>query len=64
LTIAAILSAGTMADLDEFLIDLRNPASASYRHFLTPQEFTARFCPIQENYDAVIAFAKAIQETQ
>jgi kumamolisin len=53
-----------MADLDEFLIDLRNPASASYRHFLTPQEFTARFCPIQENYDAVIAFAKAIQETQ
>jgi kumamolisin len=45
--------------LDEFLSDLRNPASASYRQFLTPQEFTARFGPTQENYDAVVAFAKA-----
>ena len=34
--------------LDEFLSDLRNPASASYRQFLTPQEFTARFGPTQE----------------
>ena len=45
--------------LDAFLGELYNPASPSYRHFLTPQEFTARFGPTQEKYDAVVAFAEA-----
>jgi kumamolisin len=47
------------AGLDALLIDLRNPASASYRQYLTPQEFTARFGPTQQDYDAVVAFARA-----
>jgi kumamolisin len=54
-----VLPLSDQAGLDAFLSDLRNPASASYRQFLTPQEFTARFGPTQENYDAVVAFAKA-----
>ena len=39
--------------------ELYDPSSPSYRHFLTVQEFTARFGPSQEDYDAVIRFAKA-----
>ncbi len=45
--------------LDAFLSELYNPASASYRHFLTVQEFTARFGPSRADYDAVVRFAKA-----
>ena len=45
------------AGLDNFLQDLYNPASPSYRHFLTVSEFTARFGPSQEDYDAVIRYA-------
>src|ERR1700683_5077980 len=47
------------SDLENFLHELYDPSSPSYRHFLTVQEFTARFGPSQEDYDAVIAFAKA-----
>ena len=54
-----VLPLRDQAGLDQFLIDLNNPASASYRQFLTPQEFTARFGPTQADYDAVVAFAKA-----
>ncbi len=46
------------AGLESFLKQLYNPASPSYRQFLTPPEFTARFGPTQENYDAVVRFAK------
>src|SRR3974390_957119 len=46
-------------ELESFLQELYDPSSASYRHFLTVDEFTARFGPSQEDYDAVIAFAKA-----
>jgi kumamolisin len=45
--------------LDAFLKDLYNPYAASYRQFLTPAEFTERFGPTQEDYDAVVAFAKS-----
>jgi subtilase family serine protease len=47
------------AGLEDFLQELYDPSSPSYRHFLTVQEFTARFGPSQEDYDAVLAFAKA-----
>ena len=46
-------------ELDSFLQDIYDPTSPHYRHFLTPKEFTARFGPSQEDYDAVIQFAKA-----
>jgi subtilase family serine protease len=44
--------------LKRFLSALYNPASPSYRHFITPQEFTRRFGPTQQQYDAVRQFAK------
>jgi subtilase family serine protease len=44
--------------LDNFLQELHDPASASYRQFLTVEEFTARFGPSQKDYNAVIRFAK------
>src|SRR5580658_4388478 len=47
------------AGLESFLQDLYTPSSAFYRHFLTPQEFIARFGASQEDYDSVVNFAKA-----
>ncbi len=46
-------------ELENFLQQLYDPTSPSYRHFLTPQEFTARFGPSQEDFDALVRFAKA-----
>jgi subtilase family serine protease len=45
--------------LDSFLKELYDPSSASYRKFLTVEEFTERFGPSQEDYDAVMRFAEA-----
>src|SRR5260221_13913280 len=45
--------------LTNFLRDLYNPANPSYRHFLTSQEFTDKFGPTEEDYQGLIAFAKA-----
>jgi subtilase family serine protease len=46
-------------ELEDFLEALYDPSSSSYRQFVTVQEFTERFGPSQEDYEAVIAFAKA-----
>jgi subtilase family serine protease len=46
------------AGLTSFLKEIYDPANASYRHFLTPREFTVRFGPTQEEYDAVVRFAQ------
>ena len=53
-----VLQIRDQAGLDSFLKDLYDPTSPSYRQFLTPQEFTARFGPTQESYDTVVRFAK------
>ena len=45
--------------LDAFVKAVYDPSSPSYRHFLTPVEFTQRFGPSQADYDAVVAYAKA-----
>ncbi len=47
------------AGLDAMLKALYNPGSPSYRHYLTVAQFTERFGPSQENYDALVSFAKA-----
>ena len=54
-----VLPHRNQAELDDFLKELYDPHSASYRKFLTVEEFTARFGPSQEDYDAVIRFAEA-----
>ena len=54
-----VLPLRNQADLDTFLQEVYDPSSPFYRHFLTVPEFTARFGPTQEDYDAVVSFAKA-----
>jgi subtilase family serine protease len=54
-----VLPLRDQAGLDSFQKKLYDPASPSYRHFLTVREFTERFGPTQKNYDAVVRFAKA-----
>ena len=46
------------AGLDSFLADLYSSTLPNHRHFLTPAEFTARFGPTQEDYDAVVRYAQ------
>lgn len=43
--------------LNTFLKDVYDPGSPLYRHFLTADEFTSRFGPTQEDYDAAVQFA-------
>src|SRR5271169_136975 len=54
-----VLRLRDQAGLDSFLKELYDPASPSYRHFLTVAEFTEKFGPTQAEYDAVVRFAKA-----
>jgi subtilase family serine protease len=44
--------------LENLLADLYNPASPSYHHFLTVEQFTAEFGPTQEDYNSAIAYAE------
>ncbi len=45
--------------LTNLLAALYDPAGPEYHHYLTPAEFTARFGPTEQDYAAVIAFARA-----
>jgi subtilase family serine protease len=54
-----MLALSHQPDLETFLQEAYDPSSSSYRHFVTVEEFTARFGPSQADYDAVKAFAKA-----
>jgi len=54
-----VLPVRDQAGLDGFLQELYDPSSPAYRHFLTVEQFTERFGPSQEDYDAVISFARA-----
>jgi len=46
-------------ELTNLLHDLYDPASREYRKFLTPEEFTSRFGPSAQDYEAVASFFKA-----
>jgi subtilase family serine protease len=46
-------------ELENFLQDIYDPTSPNYHHYVTPQEFTARFGPSREDFKAVVQFAKA-----
>ncbi|HUM03826.1 MAG TPA: protease pro-enzyme activation domain-containing protein [Terriglobales bacterium] len=59
LQIDVVLALRHAAELDNFLQELYDPSSPSYRHFVTVKEFTERFGPSQEDYDAVVRYAKA-----
>ena len=57
--IVLVLPLRNQEALDNFLKELYDPSSASYRQFLSVEEFTAMFGPRQEDYDAVINFAES-----
>jgi subtilase family serine protease len=45
-------------ELENFLQDIYDSSSENFRHFVTPEEFTARFGASQEDWDATVRFAK------
>ena len=45
--------------LTNLLREIYDPASPNFHHYLTPEEFTARFGPTEQDYQKVIDFAKA-----
>jgi subtilase family serine protease len=45
--------------LDNFLHEVYDPASPSYRHYLTVEQFTEKFGPSQKDFNALVHFAKA-----
>lgn len=47
------------AQLAQLLRQLYDPASPQFHQFLTPEQFAQRFGPSPEDYQALIAFAKA-----
>ena len=52
-----VLALRDQPELENFLQKLYDPSSPVYRRFLTVPEFTAKFGPSQEDYEAVIRFA-------
>jgi subtilase family serine protease len=54
-----VLPLRDQAGLETLLQELYDPSNPFYRHFLTVQEFTAKFGPTEQDYDAVIHFAMA-----
>jgi pro-kumamolisin-like protein len=54
-----VLPHSNEAELQGLLRQLYDPASPSYHHYFTVEEFTGRFGPSQADYDAVIGFAQA-----
>ncbi|HEX8814326.1 MAG TPA: S53 family peptidase [Terriglobales bacterium] len=57
--IDVVLALRDRAGLENFLKEIYDPSNAAYRQFVTVKEFTQRFGPSQEDYDAFIRFANA-----
>jgi subtilase family serine protease len=53
-----VLPVRDRAGLQAFLADLRNPNSSDYRNYLTPVQFTERFGPTRQDYDAVVQYLR------
>jgi subtilase family serine protease len=59
LRLSIVLPLRNEADLEELLVRLYDPRSSSFQRFLSVEEFTERFGPSQEDYDAVLRYAAA-----
>jgi hypothetical protein len=59
LNLALGLPLRNRAELENLLQQLYDPASPNYRQYLTPQEFAERYGPSEQDYAAVIAWAKS-----
>ncbi len=58
MTLDLVLPLRNPAGLDRFLRDVYSPNSPDYRRYLSVSDFTARFGPTQQDYDAVVRFAE------
>ncbi len=56
--LALSLPLRNQGELDDLLVRLSDPEDALYGQYLTSQEFTARFAPTPEDYEAILQFAK------
>ncbi|KVT07002.1 peptidase S53 [Burkholderia sp. MSMB1078WGS] len=59
LHVTVVLKNRNTDQLDAFLRDVNQPGSASYRRYLTPAQFKARFAPTDAQVAAVVAHLKA-----
>lgn len=59
LSLAVSLPLHHEVELDDLLQQLYDPESPDFRQYLTVEEFTERFGPTQEEYDALLNFAEA-----
>jgi hypothetical protein len=59
LSLSLALPLRDRAGLESFLNRLYDPADPLYGQYITPDEFTRRYSPTQQSYDAVAAFARA-----
>jgi hypothetical protein len=53
-SVSLTLRYNNQAELDKFVDDVSNPHSGSYRRFLTPQEFNAKYAPTVQQEENVV----------
>jgi subtilase family serine protease len=59
LSLAIGLPLRNQEELDALLQQLYDPASPNFHHYLTPEQFTARFGPTENDYQLLMDFAKS-----
>jgi subtilase family serine protease len=59
LRLAIVLPLRNQSELTNLLRRLYDPSSPDYRHFLTVAQFTQQFSPTQQDYQAVVKFARS-----
>ncbi len=59
LQLAIALPLRNQAALSNLLQQISDPTTPNYRHYLTPEEFTAQFGPTPQDYQALIVFARS-----
>jgi subtilase family serine protease len=59
MNLAIMLPLRNQAELTSFLNRLYDPSSPDYHHFLSVAEFTEKFGPSEQDYQAVVDFARA-----
>ena len=59
LDLAICLPLRNQEDLTNLLQQQYEPTSSQYHHWLTPEEFATKFGPTEQDYQAVIEFARA-----
>ena len=56
LLLDVVLPLSDRQGLDDFVAKVTDPKSPLYEQFLTPEEFSARFGPSQQDYDATVRY--------